>query len=860
MRQPPPQTASSHTRAPGIVARHKARALLAAWLICGFAQGLVAAAVGDSLSDALHEIQRTGVRLIFSTQTVPPDLRVIAKPAGATAEERLHSLLDPHGLGLRQLPGGGWIIVEQRPGPAHSLVVDVVSSLDGRPVRGALVQAAQESRSAYTDRHGRAQLPNLHLSAYTVTIRADGYDPVSVRRNVSDVQEGKALVAELTPNVTPLAQIIVQTSRYGYGGPDLGVSTDRTREEVESTPGTNEDLARALQQLPGAAAGGISARTHIRGSRESELLFRFDGVNLINPYHLKDFQGLFSAIDPASSETTTFWTGAFPIEFGQRTGAVIDIEPRRAERRIAEIGLSVLNSSVLYGSPFAESRGSMLVSGRVSNLSRITQLLERDIGEPEFQDLLLRAEYRFTNRTRIAAGFIGLDDLIDVFTQSRSQTARAEYQDSYTWLRVEHEFNPDLKATTLLSRASLDESRDGTLARTGIVNGTLTEDLHSYFNTLRQEIDWSPAVDWHVRGGTEWVDSSATYEFSSDATFEAPFFPELVPTAVLSRQLQAQPHGWTRAGYAAVRWQPGPKVTAELGLRYDGQRLTDGRPGRAWSGRANLHYRLSEATTIRANWGQFAQLPWVTELPIADGGSQLPAAASILESNLSAEHLFDSGWTLRAEAYEKREHTPIAEFENAFSPLVLLPEIEVDRVAVNAAGGRMRGVEMTLQSDRARAWSGWLTYTWARAEDRIGVEYVPRSWDQRHTVQVGALWSRDPWRVSAIYNWHSGWPYTPLLASSDTWTDPAAVTLTLGPRNSARRPAFAALDLRGSREWPFARGTLELSLELRNAFSRNNVCCTAYSVVVLPTGESHLVADEQGWLGLTPLIGLRWRY
>src|SRR5258705_4860985 len=193
MRQPPPPTASSPARAPGFVARQQARALLAAWLVCGFAQGLVAAAAGDSLSDALHEIQRTGVRLIFSTQTVPPDLRVIAEPSGATAEERLHSLLDPHGLGLRPLSGGGWIIVEQRAGAAHSLVVDVVSALDGQSVRGALVQVAQASRSAYTDRHARAQLPNLHLAAYTVTIRAEGYNPVSVRRITSDVQGGKLL-------------------------------------------------------------------------------------------------------------------------------------------------------------------------------------------------------------------------------------------------------------------------------------------------------------------------------------------------------------------------------------------------------------------------------------------------------------------------------------------------------------------------------------------------------------------------------------------------------------------------------------------------------------------------------------------
>jgi len=173
----------------------------------------------------------------------------------------------------------------------------------------------------------------------------------------------------------------------------------------------------------------------------------------------------------------------------------------------------------------------------------------------------------------------------------------------------------------------------------------------------------------------------------------------------------------------------------------------------------------------------------------------------------------------------------------------------------------MRGVEMTLQSDRAREWSGWLTYAWARGRGsdrrRLCAALLGPSATRSRPALSGC---EAPGGCRPFTTGTAGWPYTPLLASSDSWIDPTGVTLTLGPRNSARRPAFAALDLRASREWPFARGTLEASLELRNAFNRHNVCCTAYSVEVLPNGESHLVADEQGWLGLTPLIGLRWRY
>jgi outer membrane receptor protein involved in Fe transport len=159
---------------------------------------------------------------------------------------------------------------------------------------------------------------------------------------------------------------------------------------VEELPGTHEDMARSLQQLPGSAAGDYSARTNVRGSRDDETVFRFDGVTLIDPFHLKNFQALFSAIDPAVTEAVDIYTGDFPIEFGGSIGAVADITPRQPTRLIAEAGVSVLNDSILFGMPFAGDRASVLINARASNLSRMARLLDRNVGEPDFRDLTMR--------------------------------------------------------------------------------------------------------------------------------------------------------------------------------------------------------------------------------------------------------------------------------------------------------------------------------------------------------------------------------------------------------------------------------------------------------------------------------------
>ena len=67
------------------------------------------------------------------------------------------------------------------------------------------------------------------------------------------------------------------------------------------------------------------------------MLVRYDGIALLDPFHLKNFQSLISAIDPAGIERIEVFSGGFPVQYGTRSGGVIDITAPTLRSRVTNI-------------------------------------------------------------------------------------------------------------------------------------------------------------------------------------------------------------------------------------------------------------------------------------------------------------------------------------------------------------------------------------------------------------------------------------------------------------------------------------------------------------------------------------------
>ena len=97
-----------------------------------------------------------------------------------------------------------------------------------------------------------------------------------------------------------LAEFVVTPSRFGVADIATTAAATLTAAELEVLPQVGDDLFRSIARLPGLAADDISAQFWVRGAPHTELLARLDGVDLMEPFHLKDVDGALSIVDPAT--------------------------------------------------------------------------------------------------------------------------------------------------------------------------------------------------------------------------------------------------------------------------------------------------------------------------------------------------------------------------------------------------------------------------------------------------------------------------------------------------------------------------------------------------------------------------------
>ena len=117
---------------------------------------------------------------------------------------------------------------------------------------------------------------------------------------------------EARPASPDIETVIVAASRYEIS---RDVTTSRyslDQRSIQNMPDVGEDPLRITQRLPGAAASGASAMTHFRGGEENEVGIILNGQWLFDPFHIRDYQNIFSAIDARAIDGVEVYTGGFP--------------------------------------------------------------------------------------------------------------------------------------------------------------------------------------------------------------------------------------------------------------------------------------------------------------------------------------------------------------------------------------------------------------------------------------------------------------------------------------------------------------------------------------------------------------------
>jgi hypothetical protein len=734
-------------------------------------------------------------------------------------------------------------------------LVDVLSELrsSGIPliyssqvVTPDLRVALEPSETQPMDRLREALKP-LGLAVKPLGRAGAGFAIVRSESTGTEIATPRAIV-----NSTQLEEVKVYASRFNVQRDDTTTSVAMGRSALERVTGSEQDALRALHYLPGTANNGVSALTHVRGGNEDETLVQYDGVELYNPVHLKDFQGLFGLLDGEFVQSLQFFSGGFPARYGNHTSGMVDIEARHTQDVNNLLGVSMLYARAISSGSFDHEQGTWLFGYRNSSLPEVLNHLQRKIGDPQFEDFVGRVSYDW-HGTKLTAGALRLNDELQLFTVAHAEETVARYHDTYLWLRLERDWNDWLTSRLQFSQANLDAQRQASVNVRLIDNGSLNRTRNSNIYTLLT--DWAASLG---EGNTlEWgarIDrASLLYAYASQTTSYDPLATTFnVPKNVVVN-LAGEPEGDLYSAYVSFRHSH-ERWTGELGLRWDDYDYID--RAEVFSPRFNLRYELDADSSLRISAGRFVQARTPNNLDITSLAPQLSTPESSEQYILGFERHFDNRMIFLVEAYTKHNSYVRQYSENTFDIVTLAPELKIDRTLIAPQTSYARGIEFSLNSALPGPFNWWANYTWSRITDRISGSDVPRSFDQPHSISAGVAWVSEHWQNSAAITWHTGWPYTPLYVSNMGGDDTAA----LGPRNSQRFGDFASLDLRTQYQVPLGQTSLQVFLEIRNALNRANDCCRQLSVVEAPDGTLHILDKQKSWLSLVPIAGIDYRF
>jgi outer membrane receptor protein involved in Fe transport len=808
--------------------------------------------------EVLEHFRKQGYPFAYSTNLVPDTLTVRLEPVSSDPIGIVREILRPHGLVLKQSDGIYLVIREARgpPGEETGSVLIISRDQSLNLINLPVVISGNPGLPAAEDLGpGVRQIKRIPAGSHELLISAEGY--IAVRRTVN-LSAGDTVTLNIKLDMAPaeLETLNVSTSRYVLFSNSQFFVDQRA---IQNLPGNGDDPLRTLHRLPGAAAGGWSARTHFRGGEENESAIFLNGLRLLDPFHVRDFHNVFSSIDSRTISGVEAYTGGFPASYGDRMSGLMLLQSSRPDKpRRHELGISVFNTSLLTSGYNRSGKIDWLFSARRSNLDLV--LDRKEHGNPKYNDMFGTLGVNFSTDTRLTFNFLRASDKVLVITEHLPEDREQSFSDTtnqHFWFEVEHEISPEFSSSMVVSSSSFRNMRNATVGDIEQLAGFVRDDREVDVHGLRGDFSWYANNDHILTWGFEARKESARYHYRSEVGYDGFYLAYPGVPESLSRDISVFPSGESYAAYVSDRWQLTPQLVIDSGLRWDKQTYIGPVHDNQVSPRFNMLYSLSPRIDLRLTWGRYHQSQQIQQLQVEDGVDRFFRSQQAEHLIAGASLRLGPDWSLRIEAFEKQYSDLRPRYENLLDPVPLIAELEPDRIMVAPSSGRSRGAEFTVQYDASETLNGWASYTLSRVTDRIDGSDQARNWDQRHSLQAGLAWKKNQWEFGLAARFRSGWPTTSATVVRD---EDDELMLVYGPRNAENLGSFANIDLRVTRSWQLEKSRLTAFFEVSNMLDHRNECCVDYDVEEEDEEPLVLERSVNHWLGASPAIGILWEF
>lgn len=717
-----------------------------------------------------------------------------------------------------------------------------------QPLIGATIQVMdlEPTSATVTDFNGRFELPGVPVGRRRLECQYLGYDPFVSDNIILNSAKELNLTIELVEIGLEMQEVVVHARKLGNEPlNELAIVSTRSFsvEETQRYAASANDPSRMAVGFPGVQpARDNRSDIIIRGNANFGLLWRIEGVDVLNPNHFArkgSSGGGITIFSVSMLSNSDFSTAAFPADYGNAFSGVFDMKLRIGNKQKPEYTFraGMLGLDFSTEGPIQQGRSSYLVNYRYSTLGILDAMNIRLVSEREsnrFQDLSFKLHF-LSEDYKHTFSLWGIGGLSDEFEEA---VEGAENWKSYTDY-LTRDFDTDMGAlgfnhTYLINEKSYLSTnlaimgqqiifRNDTLSAT--LKPTAVNDEDYRLNRLTLNTQYSHKANNQLTLRSGLVATRIGYNLFRRYLIEDAYQPFLNDEGS-TYQLQA---------YGTLRWRPDLRWNVNLGLHTLYFTLND---TYSVEPRLGVRFQASPTTSFSFAYGLHSRI-----LPIGSYFTRLTDnGGSIRQPNreldlMRAHHLVLAGekilakeFRLRIEAYwQILFDVPVSTDINSTFSLINNIDGYARRPLVNEGTGRNIGLDLTLEKMFSNG-SFFIASAsiFDSSYEPLNGERFSTNFDTEYSAAFmgGKEWTLAPGKTlqtSLRLLFNGGQRLTPVLSSERDPYDPELPILDESRAFTEQVPAYFRPDIRLAYRRDKTNAAWTLALDVQNVIARANI-------------------------------------
>ncbi len=646
---------------------------------------------------------------------------------------------------------------------------------------------------------------------------------------------------KLNPKDTQIKEVVVRASPFRKTQ-ESPVSLQRIGvSEIETSPGSNRDLAKVIRSFPGVGSGAsFRSDIIIRGGGPSESRFYLDGMEIPNINHFATqgaSGGPVGIINADFINGVNFYSGAFPANRGNALSGVfefsqMDGNPDKLKFR-GTFGASEISLTV--DGPVTNN-STLIFSARRSYLSFLFSLIELPF-LPTFTDYQMKYKIKLTPKDELSIISIGALDEFKLNMNIKDPTPAQEFiltnipvneQWSYAIGGVYKHYKEKSFQTIVLSRNMLnnvtfkypdnDESRPKVLDynsqeienRFRYENNTRLGDFKLIYGLSGEFAKYNNNTNSQIYADGRLIDIQYSTDFN---LFKWGAFGQVSKTFLDAR------------------------LVGSVGVRMDANNYSASMSNmlKQTSPRLSLSYSLTDAFSLNMNAGRYFQLPAYTTLGYKNSEGVLINKENDLKY-IQADHLIlglqyqpkDNILTSLEGFYKYYTNYPFS-VRDSLSLASKGADFGVigDEEVTSTGEGRAFGFEVLNRTklEETLKLNLIFSYTFVVSQyQNIFGDFLPTSWDSKHIINITAFKGfKNNWSAGLKWRFVGGTPYTPYDFEASSlkagWDVTGGPVFDFSQTNALRFRDFHQLDIRVDKRLYFKNWSLMMYVDIQNAYN-----------------------------------------